>query len=239
MSAGPSLNVWTLGQGASGRWKLHLTTSSLGEAEACFNNLEQAGKQVAIYELGLFEHEGEQVAGQVGFKWSANFNDYMETEPQGRGIGWTEDFDTWVTYNVPTGSQPVPSTSELVPAVRPAKVEEPVERYVERACQHCGLILPMNQLRRLTHDVQTGRSSGTTRSSRSTTTRFSSRSFSNSNSFGSSSSSGRRHYKTETLILCKACYTRQRKVDRNLLGKCITIGFWLLILVFMATHGGS
>lgn len=101
MSIAPNINVWTLGRGARGQWKLQLSTANLKEAETCFAELEQQGKQVALYELGVFEHEGSRVAGQVGFWWSANLNEYMETEPQGRGVGWAHDFDTYVSYAFP------------------------------------------------------------------------------------------------------------------------------------------
>lgn len=207
MTFGPNINVWTLGKGARGQWKLQLSTADLGEAAACFKALEQAGKQVALYELGLFEHEGHRIAGQVAFWWSANLNAFMEREPEDRGVGWADGYDTYVTYTVPEAAP----TASL-----PAAVEEPRERYVERGCDHCGKIVPMNALSRFTHEVRTGRTSGTSRVSRSTSSRSSSNSYSSGARYGSSSTSGRTHYRTETLLLCNDCYARQKHASRNI-----------------------
>ncbi len=115
MSTSPTINVWTLGRGPRGQWTLQHTTPDLDEAAALFEQLDGQGQQVALYEIGLFEHEGRRVAGQVGFWWSANLNGYMEMEPEGRGAGWSDEFDTYVHYeplgsaaNEPTRAQPGP-----------------------------------------------------------------------------------------------------------------------------------
>ena len=101
---GPSINVWTLGRGPRGQWTLQHTTADIDDATALFAELEKQGLQVALYELGLFAHEGRQVAGQVGFWWSANLNGYMQMEPEGRGAGWSDDFDAYVEYLLPEPS---------------------------------------------------------------------------------------------------------------------------------------
>lgn len=213
MSFSPNINVWTLGKGPRGAWKLQHTTESLEEAVTWFEQLEAKGKQVALYELGAFLHEGKQTAGQVAFWWSVDLNAYMERAPEGRGIGWADGFDTWITYAFPEPSVALPTPRE---ASLPETIAEPEERYVEAACEHCGRILPMNRLKRLTHEVRAGRSSGSFRSSRSTTSRTSSKSLSNSSTFGTSSSSGRSYYKTETLVLCEACHEKQVYADRTI-----------------------
>ena len=101
VSFSPNLNVWTLGKGARGQWKLHHTTDSMQDAASWFAKLEKQGKQVVLYELGLFQHEGHQIAGQVAFWWSANLNEAMEREPEDRGVGWADGYDTWVEYTYP------------------------------------------------------------------------------------------------------------------------------------------
>lgn len=207
MSFSPNINVWTLGKGARGAWRLHHTTDSLQDAASWFAKLDEQGKQVALYELGLFEHEGQQIAGQVAFWWSTNLNEYMEREPENRGVGWSDGYDTWVEYTFPE------QAVAALPAIReehvPAVVAEPTERYVEAACDRCGLILPRNRLQQYIHEVKSGRTSGTYRNSRSTSQRSSRNNFSSGSSFGSSSTSGRTFYKTETLLLCEECYARQ------------------------------
>lgn len=234
MSFVPSFNVWTRSKGHQPKWVLHHTTETLSEALAWFTQLDAEGEQVAIYELGSFIHEGEEVEGQVGFWWSASLNDYMTRAPMRRGLGWTEDFDTWVEYRSPPLSSPadielwgelaVSADQELAQSPEYQEVAlEPEERYVEVPCEHCGLILPMNQLHRLTHDVRTGGSSGfrstSGRSSRQGTSRsqrgatFSS----SSGSRSSSSASNRTYYKTETLVLCADCYAKQDRADHPIL----------------------
>lgn len=209
MSEAQSLNVWTLSKGAKPRWKLQLTTTDIEEALASFIAFSDAGRQVAVYELGEFEHEGEQVVGQVGFMWSENLNDYMGSEPSGRGQGWTEDYNTFVAYAALSAqSRSLTTTSSTRQLSQP--------RYVEAACERCGVILPMNELQHYTHDVQTGRVSGTTRTSHSTTSRMSSRSFSSSTRNATSHTSGRRYYRSETLLLCPGCYEQHRLADRNI-----------------------
>ena len=228
MSVGPNINVWTLGKGAKGAWKLQLSTADFDEALALFAELDGQGKQVALYELGLFEHEGQQVAGQVGFWWSDNLNTYMEMEPQDRGVGWSEDFATHVNYRIPdlglwTAATQAASTGVAVPTM--TAVAEPLERYVEKPCGQCGRILPMNELSHYTREVQSGRTSGMTRTSRSNTSRASAGSFSNSTRNGSSSSSGRTYYRTETLLLCNSCYPAQKQQGRTFLRflwECLT-----------------
>ncbi|MCJ2109017.1 hypothetical protein MKK70_27345 [Methylobacterium sp. E-041] len=207
MTLSANINVWTLGKGARGAWKLHHTTDSMEDAAGWFTKLEGEGKQVSLYELGLFEHEGQQVAGQVAFWWSTTLNTYMEREPEDRGVGWADGFDTWVAYAIPgSGVAALPTIREEPVPVVTAK---PAARYVEASCDRCGMILPMNQLHRHTREVKTGRTSGTRRSSHSTSERYLKSSFSGGTTFSSSSSSGRTFYKTETLLLCEACYAQQ------------------------------
>lgn len=195
MTVGSKINVWTLGKGGRGVWKLRHTTDSMEDAAAWFTKLEGQGKQVALYELGLFQHEGQQVAGQVAFWWSINLNAYMEGEPEDRGVGWADGFDTWVAYAIPE-----PAVAAL-PAIRkerlPSVAAEPTALFVEASCDRCGMILPMNQFHRHVHEVKTGRTSGTHRRSHSTSQRYSKNSFSLGTTFGSSSTSGRTFYKTE------------------------------------------
>lgn len=199
MSFSPNINVWTLGKGTRGAWKLQHTTESMEDAAAVFLKLQGEGKQVALYELGLFEHEGKQVAGQVAFWWSPNLNEAMEREPEDRGIGWSDGFDTWVEYTFPQVAE------TALPAIWkesvPAAVLQPTERYVEASCDQCGLIVPMNQLQRFTHEVRSGRSSGASHTSGSTSRQSQGGSLSNSSKSRSFSQSNRIYYKTETLIL--------------------------------------
>lgn len=101
MSFSPNINVWTLGKGPRGQWKLHHTTDSLEDAIEWFVRLDDQGKQVALYELGAFLHQGKRTAGQVAFWWNEAFNGHMESEPEGRGVGWSDDFDIWVEYEHP------------------------------------------------------------------------------------------------------------------------------------------
>lgn len=197
----PNINVWTLGAGVKGKWKLILTTDDLEQAVAVFQDLEQQGRQVAVYELGSFVHEGKKVVGQVGFWWSENLNEYMGGTPSVRGRGLSEDHGTLVNYIFP-GEEQRSASSNLPTSSQPA-------RYAEATCDRCGKILPMNELKRLSHNVTTGGFSGTNRVSRSTTTRISSRGVSSSYTNGSSSSSGRRYYKRETVMLCAECYRSQ------------------------------
>lgn len=217
MSVGPNINVWTLGKGARGQWKLQLSTADFEEAVTLFAELDGQGKQVALYELGLFEHEGQQVAGQIGFWWSANLNEYMEREPEDRGFGWSDDSDTYVHYRFREHSTAQAASTAVAVSTIPAPAEEASERYAEQPCDHCGKILPMNKLSRYTHEVQSGRTSGTTRTSRSNTSRASSGSFSNSTRNGSSSTSGRIYYRNETLLLCEDCYPVQVQRGRTFL----------------------
>lgn len=128
MSFSPNINVWTLGKGANGQWKLHHTTESLEDAVSWLLKLEAQGKQVALYELGMFLHDGMQVAGQVGFWWTANLYGYMEGEPQGRGCGWSDGYDTYVDYTFPEEpSSSMSDTKAVGPwAGRPAQSKRAV-----------------------------------------------------------------------------------------------------------------
>ena len=112
-------------------------------------------------------------------------------------------------------------------------------RYAEAECEHCGVILPKNRLRRCEIEREVGRSSGSTR--RATSNRSgSSNSFSGKgatyrSSYGTtnslSSSSGRRYYKNSVVLLCDGCLASEPEKHG---GIAANIGLNILRLLFHA-----
>lgn len=210
----PSFKIWVATDATGSEWALVYTTPDLGEAAAFFQRQAGEGAHVAVYERGRFYDGSKYATGFVGFIWSANLNGYMEGEPIGRGHGWTEA-DTLVQYEYPYAG-------ELQQDERPGSAEvtyptpsAPSIYEAQEQCHGCSRLAPVRSLRWLTHDVETGHSSGTHRQSRSYSTTISGRGVSNTSRRSSGSTSGRRYYRREELLLCEQCYDRQVSADRG------------------------
>ena len=88
-------------------------------------------------------------------------------------------------------------------------------RYKEVACDHCGLIVPKNELVAFAYEEQTGRQGSSTRYSSGASSRSSSsfssngssrQGYSSGSSARSSVSSGRKYYRTVKVQLCQECF---------------------------------
>ncbi len=109
-----------------------------------------------------------------------------------------------------------------------ASIEKP--RYIEVACDRCGLIIPKNRTQELTFERQVSRTTGTRRYGVSNATGFAStvngKNVSMRNSSrrtqSSSQSSGRRHYETVTVLLCDSCHASDSVSGRPRRGVLMT-----------------
>lgn len=221
--------IWTLGQGPRARWRCRLDCSDLQEAQQASRTLVQQGEWPSIREIGAFEHNGRRSVGWVTFWWCDSLNEEMEGAPEGRGSGWSDEEDIFVSYEFPGQNAgpwaraKSPGTAVTISQVTRQPMAETVEdeifipqpsspsrnRYVTASCEDCGLIAPMNDLIITERESLSGRSSGARRYSVSRSSGGSYRS-------GASATSGRSYFKSERPLLCADCHqTEMRKQEQN------------------------
>ncbi len=205
------LNVWTRPKkDDSADWALQLTTEDPDEAQQAAEQAANARTISTVFERGRFMVEGKRKTDQIMFWWSESYYDTMEEEPQGRGHGWSEEYETFVDYEYPNG------TALVISDIRSSEVDVPrqKQRYAMVNCEICGIELPQNEAQVYTHNVEVGHSSGSYRFSSSSTHRLSRRSSSNSYTSGTSRTSGRKYYKRESVFLCANCFEERQGSDQ-------------------------
>ena len=230
--ATPEFNVWSGPVDRDDQWVHSLTTSNLQDALLCAEQVGEGDVGSIVYELGAFRINGAETVDDVAFWWSTNLRE-TEGEPQGRGHGWSDNHQAYVTYTHP----------EIIPALTtahntPAIPAPPTYAYSFAECDNCGLQLSKKEMRRYSRWIAVGRTSASTRSSSSQSHRLSNRSTSTTYRHGSSASSGRTYYKSENLLLCSRCYNQQTRSDfrRTILKSLLYGGSLFCFLMYILSH---